>query len=92
MANLKMKNYMKDIVEDVMPSVMKALPDVCKCERCEMDIMAYALNLLPTKYVVTHTGQLYSKLHLMHMQFDADVVTAITRGAKMVAKSPRHEQ
>ena len=33
-----------------------------QCHICRMDIAAYALNHLPSKYVVTRKGEVYSKL------------------------------
>ena len=91
MSDVRMQNYMENLVLDIMPAVLDSTEGICTCERCKADVVAYALNHLPPKYVVTHTGNLYTKLAAMHTQFDADVVTAATRGAKLVAKSPRHD-
>jgi len=89
-ANLKIKNYMEDRVVEMLPIVSKNM-EICKCERCQMDILAYALNNLPPRYVVTRTGHLYSKLEAMYSQFDADIVTAVTNGAKIIGSNPRHD-
>ena len=85
----EIKNYMEDMVADMLPSVIKSI-EMCQCERCLMDITAYALNKLPPKYVVTRKGSLYAKLEAMHLQFDVDIVSAITQGAKQIGKNPRH--
>jgi len=90
MAELNFKNYMEDCVIDLLPKVLDTL-DVCKCERCRMDILAYALNELPPKYVVSPKGVIYTKLEVMHMQFDADVTSALAMGAKIVKENPRHD-
>ena len=91
MSNIEMKNYMEDCVMDMLPAVLKTM-DICKCDRCQMDIVAYALNNLPPKYVVARTGRLYAKLNSMYAQFHVDVATAVTNGAKQVSKSPRHDE
>ena len=90
MQEFSLKNYMEVCVSDMLPAVTKFM-DNCKCEKCNMDIMAYALNNLPPKYVATRKGHLYTKLEVMHSQFDADIITALTNGAKLVANNPRHE-
>jgi len=88
---LGMKNYMEDIILNKMPSVLKTMPDVCRCERCEMDRLAFALNNSPPKYVVTSKGKLYAKLNTLQGQFEVDVIRAITDAAVRVDKSPRHD-
>lgn len=89
MAEFNFKNYMEDLVQDMLPAVIKNMT-VCKCEQCRMDMMAYALNHLPAKYVVTRKGNLYTRIEAMHSQFDADIITALSHGAALVAENPRH--
>ncbi|MCL1842648.1 MAG: late competence development ComFB family protein [Defluviitaleaceae bacterium] len=89
---LGIKNYMEDIIRDKMPHVLEKMPDICLCERCNMDRLAFALNNSPPKYIVTPKGKLYAKLNVLQGQFDADVVRAITDAAVRVDKSPRHDE
>ena len=89
---LGMKNYMEDIILDKMPSVLKSMPDICMCERCHMDRLAYALNNSPPKYVVTTKGKLYAKLNILQGQFDVDVIKVITDAAVKVDNMPRHDE
>lgn len=87
-----MRNYMEDIIRERMPDVLGTMPDLCQCERCKMDRLAYALNNSPPKYVVTQKGNLYAKLNVLQGQFDADVVRAITDAAVRVDNNPRHDE
>jgi len=89
---LGMRNYMEDIIIDKMPSVLKSMPDICMCERCHMDRLAYALNNSPPKYVVTTKGKLYAKLNILQGQFDVDVIKVITDAAVKVDNMPRHDE
>lgn len=89
---MDMKNYMEDIIREKMPAVLKSMPDICQCDRCNMDRLAFALNNSPPKYIVTPKGKLYAKLNVLQGQFDADVVRAITDAAVRVDKSPRHDE
>jgi len=91
MSDVKMKNYMEDCVEDMLPSVLAEL-NGCRCDRCKMDIMAFVLNKLPPKYVVTRKGHLYTKLSALQTQFDVDIISAITQASNLISTRPRHEE
>lgn len=86
---MEIKNYMEVCVENMLDKVVSET-DVCKCEKCRLDITAIALNNLPAKYVVTTKGTLYSKLTTLEYQFDVDIITAIARAIDIVKANPRH--
>lgn len=89
MNGMILKNYMEEVVLNLIDDVIKDV-DVCKCEKCKMDIMAISLNNLPTKYVVTEKGELYSKVNLLRLQVEVDVITEIIKAAMMVKQRPKH--
>ncbi|AIS52356.1 late competence development protein ComFB [Thermoanaerobacter kivui] len=86
---MHLKNYMEDAVDQMMDEVLKDL-DVCKCDRCRMDIKALALNNLPPKYVVSEEGELYVKTNELVRQFEVDIIKAITMAAIKVNNNKRH--
>jgi len=65
--------------------------NICKCEKCKLDIIAIALNDLPSKYVVTQIGELYAKVNELTQQFEVDIETSIVKAAVQVARSPKHD-
>lgn len=85
------KNIMEDIVEKSLEKLLPSL-DVCTCERCKNDIIACALNQLPPKYIVTSKGYLYSKVDTIYLQYEVDVMQAISRAAKIVKEKPSHHE
>ena len=87
---LEFKNYMEDLVQAKMPDVLKTMTDICLCDRCRLDILAFALNNSPPKYVVSTKGKMYAKLNVLQGQFEVDVVRAITDAAMIIGKNPRH--
>ena len=91
MENLEFKNYMEDLVQAKMPTVLKTMTDICLCDRCRLDILAHALNNSPPKYVVTSKGKIFAKLNVLQGQFEVDVVRAITDAAIVIGKNPRHD-
>ena len=88
---LDIRNYMEICVLDVFEPVLENL-NGCDCENCRLDIMAIALNSLPTKYVVTKKGELYTKISNLQNQFDVDIIAAIAKASVIVSRNPRHDR
>lgn len=86
---LKLKNTMEDVVRKNIDSILNVM-NICKCEKCKLDIMAISLNDLPAKYVVTETGELYTKVRELEQQFEVNVEMAIIKAAIFVTKNPQH--
>ena len=86
----QIKNYMEEIVFSLIKEVLEDI-NVCTCDKCILDIAAIALNDLPSRYIVSEKGELYSKINSLKQQFEVDVISAITKAAVLVKRSPRHE-
>lgn len=89
--SLNIKNYMEEVVYMLIDDILNDL-NFCRCKKCTMDIAAIALNQLPPKYIVTEKGELYSKISTLKQQFEVDVISAITKAAVLVKRSPRHDE
>ena len=87
---LVLKNYMEDIVEDNLDSVLRSA-GCCACEACRLDVKAWALNQLKPVYVVSEKGGMFAKLNEMTLQFNTDVIAAIAGGINVVNQRPRHQ-
>ena len=87
---MKIQNYMEDVVHDELELLLAERDDLCKCNKCQMDMMVWALNRLPPKYVITDKGRLYTKLKEQEVQFKADVVKELTKAIEFVKKNPKH--
>lgn len=85
------RNYMEILVEEQVDRLLEE-SGCCRCERCRNDVIAYALNQLPQKYVVTEMGEVYTKCYMLRTQHIADITTAIARGISIVSRSPRHDK
>ena len=88
---MKVKNYMEDVVDHLLPEVLKELPEICHCQQCISDIKALALNNLKPKYVATPVGEVYTKVNELSIQFEADAIRAITEAIVKVKSAPRHQ-
>lgn len=91
MKQVVLKNYMETLLMDKLNEVIDQL-DCCKCDKCKMDIMSYALNRLPPKYVATYEGQVYSKLDTLSVQYETDLMCALYQAAKVVGTNPHHNK
>lgn len=83
-----LKNYMEDIVERALESVLQDYSGFCKCPKCILDIKAIALNNLPTKYGVTEIGKVFAEVDAMALQLQIDITNEILKSIDMVKKRP----
>lgn len=84
------KNYMEEATVGELNDILEQMEDICKCERCREDIVAYALNRLSPKYVVTELGNMYTKLNQIKAQSKTDIIVQLMDAAKVVKEKPRH--
>lgn len=87
----RLKNYMELIVEETLPLMLASEDEICKCERCVLDIKAIALNRLQPKYIVSEIGEIYRRYDELGKQLEIDAVEAIMRAVELVKKHPKHE-
>lgn len=84
------QNITESIVEDVYLEVKGKL-GICDCEQCSADVIAFALNQLPPRYVVSKVGAAAMKVQALSFQNHADVQSALYKGADLILQHPRHE-
>jgi competence protein ComFB len=87
---MELHNYMEDAVRENLERLLSERDDICKCEKCKLDIMALVLNKLPSKYVVTLKGRVYTKLSQLELQRKADIVKELTKAIEIVKNNPQH--
>lgn len=87
---MQVHNFTEDMVEDELDKLLDETDDICKCQKCRLDIMVWALNRLPSKYVITDKGRMYTKLAEQDIQFRADVIRELTKAMLYISKNPRH--
>lgn len=87
---MKIVNYMEDMVKEHLDELLSKRDDICKCQKCKFDMMVWALNRLPPKYVITAKGRIYTKLAEQAIQFKADVVRELAKAIIKVSKNIQH--
>ncbi len=86
----EIKNYMEKMVKKNLESQLETRNDICKCDRCKLDVMAYSLNHLPPKYVVTDKGSIYTRLQELEVQMNADITREFFKAIEIVNINKRH--
>ncbi|GHU68008.1 hypothetical protein AGMMS49983_20030 [Clostridia bacterium] len=82
-------NLVKLIAEDTLPSVMKKM-DIEDTPENREDVLALALNSLPTKYVTSGGGKLYAQLiNTYKIQYETDVIQSLVKACIKVKNRPR---
>lgn len=85
-----LKNYMEDVVDNILSGILNRYKCMCKCERCVEDIKAITLNNLKPLYVATEKGNIYAKINELIVQFTTDATIEIVKAIEIVSKNPRH--
>lgn len=79
-------NLMEYLVADRLDGAFKKF-NCCKCDKCRKDVVALALNQLPTKYVVAEQEEIP---RLVQEISGSEVSTAIVHAVLVVRSHPRH--
>lgn len=85
-----MKNLLEAVVLRDYEELLAGMPDVCGCPLCREDVLVYALNRLPPRYVATLTGEVLSEVQMDADQGRADVTVALMEAFRLVGDTPRH--
>jgi len=87
---LRLVNVMEILVAETIEEILRAKSNICRCERCRLDMAAIALNKLSPKYVVTLEGEVLLRTSALKQQFKVDNIKAVTEAAEVVSKNPHH--
>lgn len=89
---------MFELINHTETSVRQALQDYlsdnsisCSCEQCQADIMALALNRLPSHYYVSIRGEIMTRWESETTTDKARIMAEVVRTAQQVSASPSHK-
>lgn len=84
-------NVMQILVEEKADEYMKMF-GICCCDKCRVDVRAYALNHLPPKYVVLSQNERVPRLTVYESRFASDVTAQLIQACKKVMLTPHHSR
>lgn len=84
-------NVMQILVDEKADEYMKMF-GICCCDKCRVDVRAYALNHLPPKYVVLSQNERVPRLTVYESRFASDITAQLIQACKKVMLTPHHSR
>ena len=83
----------KNLVEEhgfaAYDQLRKHFPEFCGCETCRGDVLVYALNRIPARYVNTLEGSVVTEFNLDRDQSRAAIEVMLMEGLRKGSVAPR---
>lgn len=92
---MKIHNLMEELVENKVNSLYADLKETnavwltCDCENCRLDAMAFVLNRIPPKYIISSRGITHTAADGNLSQIKADIDALAIEGIRLVSSSTR---
>jgi len=83
------RNLAEDRVTEAYRRLAAHFPSFCGCDSCRNDVLIFALNRLPPRYVASDEGKAVTEFQLEKDQNRADIDRTLIDGFKTVAMGPR---
>lgn len=87
-----LRNLIEDHAAEAYARLVTHYPDFCGCDTCRLDVLVYALNRLPPRYVVGLEGTIVTGINLDKDQNRASIEVAVIEGIRKVTLAPRCER
>jgi competence protein ComFB len=76
------------LAEELLPDIMERF-EIEPTEQNRVDILALALNSMPTKYVTSEGGMQYAQyVEVYRVQYELDILNALAKAAMKVKAKP----
>ena len=83
------RNLVEDHAREAYRNLLGKFPDFCGCEICQQDVLVYALNRLPPRYVGGLEGTVVTEVSLDKDQNRAAIEVAVMEAMRKVTLAPR---
>ncbi len=87
--SVELHNRVEDHVREAYTKIVGHFPEFCGCELCRIDVLVYALNRLPPRYVIGREGTIVTDVNLDKDQSRASIDVAVMEGIRKVNLAPR---
>ncbi len=89
---MQARNIMEDIVKKYLDEMLALRFDICTCEICRQNVIAYALSRLPAKYVTTDSGAIHTIIEQVRVEQSSLILKELMKAINVIAKKPRHKE
>ena len=83
------RNLVEEHARELYAEIRDRFPDFCGCETCAQDVLIYALNRLPPRYVGGREGAVVTEVNLEKEQNRAPIDVAMMEALRKISAAPR---
>ena len=83
------KNLVEDHVLASFGALKRHFPEFCGCALCESDVLVFALNRIPARYVANLEGQIVTEVSLEKDQNRTVIDVTVMEGFRKISMAPR---
>ena len=91
--NILIKNYMEELVDQILNKLLEENADyahICRCEYCIDDIKAKALNNIKPFYVTGKIGEVYGEYFKLENQNNTNLIMEVVKAIECVNSNKNH--
>ncbi|MDD5746527.1 MAG: late competence development ComFB family protein [Candidatus Omnitrophica bacterium] len=89
---MRAHNVMEDIVSKYLDEMFSMRFDICTCDICRQDVMAYVLTRLSPKYVTGDSGAVNTLMEQVRAEQSSLVLKEIVNAVRLISEHPRHQK
>ena len=83
------KNLVEDHVTAAYQTLRPHFPAFCGCDLCREDVLTFALNRIPPRYVSRREGSVVTEVALEKEQSRAAIEVVVMEGLRKISVAPR---
>jgi competence protein ComFB len=83
------RNLAEDHVQTAYDTLLPHFPAFCGCEFCRDDVLTYALNRVPPRYVSRREGAVVTEVSLEREQSRAAIEVIVMEALRKISVAPR---
>ena len=83
------KNLVEDHVNAAYEMLRPHFPAFCGCDLCREDVLTFALNRLPPRYVARREGSVVTEVNLEKEQSRAAIEVVVMEALRKISVAPR---
>lgn len=83
------RNLVEDHVTAAYDTLRPHFPAFCGCELCRDDVLTFALNRVPPRYVASRQGSVVTEVNLEKEQSRAAIEVIVMEALRKISVAPR---
>ncbi|MBU1044898.1 MAG: late competence development ComFB family protein [Candidatus Omnitrophica bacterium] len=89
---MKACNIMEDITKKYLDEMLSMRFDICTCDICKQDIIAFALTRIPPKYVTAESAFMDTLIEQARTENSQLILKELVMAIRTITANPKHEE